>query len=269
MNIPLRFGWILPAAYVGFIAAPIFWLLRISLAPRPAPGAGFALLPPQVTLQNYAALFGPDGWGHAFGVGLLEAAGAALVAIIAALPAAYAFARFRFLGDRPLFFWLFAGRMLPAMALAGPIGGLYASLNLQDSPIALVLAHGLFNIGLAVWILEAALRNSLRPIDETAEMDGYVFPLFFFEILLPLIARPVAIAAVVCFVFSWTETAIATALTTSAARPLGARIVEAALLPGADMGLLAAAATLSLLPGAVLVWFMRRHISSGFAMGRP
>jgi glycerol transport system permease protein len=268
MKPTLRFGWILPAAYVAFIAAPILWLLRISLAPSPAPGAGFALLPPQLTLQNYAALLGPDGWGGAFGVGLLESAGAALLAVVAALPAAYAFARFRFLGDRPIFFWLFAGRMLPAIALAGPIGGLYASMNLLDSPLAVVLAHGLFNVGLAVWILEAAFSNSPRRIDETAELDGYAFPLFFFEILLPLIARSLAIAVAVCFIFSWTETAIARALTVSAARPLGARIVEAALLPGADMGLLAAAATLGLLPGAALVWFMRRHIVSGFAMGR-
>lgn len=268
MKAPLRFGWILPAIYLVLMAAPLVWLARISLSPRAGPGAGFALLPTQLTLQNYAALFARDDWSQAFGMGLMQAAGAALIAITAALPAAYGFARYRFLGDRPLFFWLFVGRMVPAAALAGPIGGLYASLNLSGSPVAVALAHGLFNVGAAVWILEAAVRNSPRRIDETAEMDGYAFPAFFVEVLLPLIAKSVAMAAAVCFTFSWTETAIASALAASASAPIGARIAEAALQPGADMGLLAAAATLTVMPGAVLVWFMRRSIASGFAMGR-
>ena len=265
MKAPLRFGWILPAVYVAFVAAPILWLVRVSLASSAPPGAGFAA---QLTFQNYAALFSRDGWSQAFGMGVVEAGGAALIAIIAALPAAYAFARYRFLLDGTLMFWLFAGRILPAAALAGPIGGLYASLNLFDTPIAVAVAHGVFNLGIAVWILEAAIRAIPRRIDETADMDGYVFAAFFFEILLPLIAKPVAIAAAVCFVFSWTETAIANALTASVSRPIGAKIAETALQPGADMGLLAAAAMLTLLPGAVLVWFMRRHIAGGFAMGR-
>jgi glycerol transport system permease protein len=37
---------------------------------------------------------------------------------------------------------------------------------------------------------------------------------------------------------------------------------------GVDWGLLTAAGTLTLLPGAVLIWFVRRHIAKGFAMGR-
>jgi len=268
MKAKLGFGWILPALYVAFIAAPLLWLARVSLAPAAAPGAGFALLPAQLTLQNYATLVSRDGWGQAFGMGLVEAAGAALIAVIAALPAAYAFARYRFLLDRALLYWLFAGRIVPAAALAGPIGGLYASLALFDTPIAVALAHGVFNLGVAVWIIEAAIRASPRRIDETADMDGYVFTAFFFQILLPLIAKPVAIAFAVCFIFSWTETAIASALTSAVSRPIGAKIAEAALQPGADMGLLAAAAMLTLVPGAVLVWFMRKHIAGGIAMGR-
>jgi glycerol transport system permease protein len=259
MKTPLRFGWIVPALYVGFIAVPIVWLARTSLAPTAAA---------KLTLDNYAALFAPGGWSEAFGMGLLEAGIGAVIAVIAALPAAYALARYRFLGDRPLFFWLFAGRMLPAAALAGPVGGFYASLNMLDTPIAVALAHGMFNVGVAVWILEAAVRNIPRRIDETAEMDGYAFAGFFLDILLPLIIRAVVISAAVCFAFSWTETAIASVLTASGARPIGPRIVEAVLLPGADKGVLAAAAMLSLLPGVVLAWFIRRHIACGMAMGR-
>lgn len=268
MKEPVRFGWLLPAVYVGFIAIPILWLVRVSLAPGAELRAGFSLFPAQATLQNYQALFAADGWMRAFGMGLVEAAGSAALAVIAALPAAYAFARFRFAADRPLLFWMFAARLVPLAAIAGPAGGLYASLGLADAPVAVALAHGLFNLPVAVWIIEAAIRASPRRIDETADMDGYIFPGFFFEILLPLIARSVAAAAAVCFILSWTETAIAGALTASIARPIGPRIAEAAMLANADLGVLAAAAVLTLLPGAALVWFMRRHIAGGFAMGR-
>jgi ABC-type glycerol-3-phosphate transport system permease component len=52
------------------------------------------------------------------------------------------------------------------------------------------LAHLLFNVPLAVWILEGFMSGMPREIDETAYIDGYSFPRFFVKIFLPLIARP-------------------------------------------------------------------------------
>ena len=77
-----------------------------------------------------------------------------VISVSAALPAAYAFSRYRFIGDKHLFFWLLTNRMAPPAIFALPFFQLYQSVGLFDTHIAVALAHCLFNIPLAVWILE-------------------------------------------------------------------------------------------------------------------
>ena len=93
-----------------------------------------------------------------------------------ALPAAYAFSRYRFLGDKHLFFWLLTNRMAPPAVFLLPFFQLYSALGLFDTHIAVALAHTLFNVPLAVWILEGFMSGVPSEIDETAYLDGYSLP---------------------------------------------------------------------------------------------
>jgi hypothetical protein len=139
-----------------------------------------------------------------------------------ALPAAYAFSRYRFLGDKHLFFWLLSNRMAPAAVFALPFFNLYSAINLFDTPWAVALAHCIFNVPLAVWILEGFVSGVPREIDETAFLDGYSFPRFFVKILVPLIASGIGVAAFFCFMFSWVELLLARTLTSVNAKPISA-----------------------------------------------
>src|SRR5204862_297818 len=82
-----------------------------------------------------------------------------LISISVALPAAYNFSRYRFLGDKHLFFWLLSNRMAPAAVYALPFFNLYSAINLFDTPWAVALAHCIFNVPLAVWILEGFVSS--------------------------------------------------------------------------------------------------------------
>ncbi|NHW17462.1 ABC transporter permease subunit, partial [Escherichia coli] len=74
-----------------------------------------------------------------------------------------------------------------------------------DTHIAVAIAHCLFNVPLAVWILEGFMRGVPKEIDETAYIDGYSFGRFFVKIFTPLIASGIGVAAFFCFMFSWVE----------------------------------------------------------------
>ena len=137
-----------------------------------------------------------------------------------ALPAAYAFSRYSFLGDKHVFFWLLTNRMTPPAVFLLPFFQLYTTLGLMDTHIAVALAHLLFNVPLAVWILEGFMSGIPREIDETAYIDGYSFPRFFLTIFLPLIKAGVGVAAFFCFMFSWVELLLARTLTSVNAKPI-------------------------------------------------
>jgi glycerol transport system permease protein len=68
--------------------------------------------------------------------------------------------------------------------------------------------------------------------------------------------------------FSWVELLLARTLTGSAAKPIAVVMTRTISASGIDWGVLAAAGVLTVLPGLVVVWFVRRHLVKGFAMGR-
>ena len=158
--------------------------------------------------------------------------------------------------------------MAPAAVFALPFFQLYSAIGLFDTHIAVALAHCLFNIPLAVWILEGFMSSVPKELDETAYVDGYGFWGFFIKIFIPTIAAGIGVAAFFCFMFSWVELLLAKTLTSVAAKPIAATMTRTASSSGYELGLLAAAGTLTILPGAVVIYFVRNYIAKGFALGR-
>jgi glycerol transport system permease protein len=130
------------------------------------------------------------------------------------------------------------------------------------------LAHCLFNVPLAVWILEGFMSGVPREIDETAWLDGYSFPRFFGSVFMPLIKAGIGVTAFFCFMFSWVELLLARTLTSVNAKPIAATMTRTVSAAGMDWATLAAAGVLTIVPGALVIWFVRNYMAKGFALGR-
>ena len=263
-----RASWLVPTLYIVFLLLPIYWLVNMSFKTNREILGAFSLLPRDPTLANYAVIFTDPSWYSGYVNSIIYVVLNTVISVAVALPAAYAFSRYRFLGDKHLFFWLLTNRMAPPAVFALPFFQLYSAFGLIDTHIAVALAHCLFNVPLAVWILEGFMSGVPKEIDETAQIDGYSFPHFFGRIFLPLIASGVGVAAFFCFMFSWVELLIARTLTTTEAKPISAIMTRTVSASGLDWGVLAAAGVLTIIPGALVIWFVRNYIAKGFALGR-
>lgn len=259
---------IVMSLYLIFLMLPIYWLVNMSLKTNMEITSGLTLWPQEITFDNYVKIFTDPSWYSGYINSLTYVIINTVLSISFALPAAYAFSRYRFLGDKHLFFWLLTNRMAPPAVFALPFFNLYSAIGLFDTPWAVALAHCLFNVPLAVWILEGFMSGVPREIDETAAIDGYSFPRFFVKIFMPLIASGIGVAAFFCFMFSWVELLLARTLTTVNAKPIAATMTRTVSAAGMDWGLLAAAGVLTILPGALVIWFVRNYIAKGFALGR-
>ena len=254
--------------YVAFLLIPIYWLINMSLKTNEEILSTFTLWPTEVTFANYLTIFTDPSWYSGYLNSITYVVMNTAISISVALPAAYAFSRYRFLGDKHLFFWLLTNRMAPPAVFALPFFQLYSSVGLFDTHIAVALAHCLFNVPLAVWILEGFMSGVPKEIDETAYIDGYSFPRFFVRLFMPLIASGIGVAAFFCFMFSWVELLLARTLTSVAAKPIAATMTRTVSASGMDWGVLAAAGVLTIVPGALVIWFVRNYIAKGFALGR-
>src|SRR6056300_171671 len=254
--------------YLMFLLLPIYWLLNMSLKTNTEILNEFTLWPRDLTLANYATILTDPAWYMGYVNSLIYVSLNTVISLAVALPAAYAFSRYHFMGDKHLFFWLLTNRMAPPAVFAVPFFQLYSSVGLFDTHIAVALAHCLFNVPLAVWILEGFMRGVPKEIDETAYIDGYSFGRFFAKIFMPLIASGIGVAAFFCFMFSWVELLLAKTLTAVDAKPIAAIMTRTQGASGIDWGFLAAAGVLTIVPGALVIYFVRNYIAKGFALGR-
>jgi ABC-type glycerol-3-phosphate transport system permease component len=158
--------------YIIFLMLPIYWLLNMSFKTTNEILGGFSAYPREFTLDSYRKIFTDPSWYGAYINSITYVAINTVISVIVALPAAYAFSRYRFLGDKHLFFWLLSNRMAPAAVFVLPFVNLYSAVGLFDTPWAVAFSHTLFNVPLAVWILEGFMSGVPK------ERDGLCRRLF-------------------------------------------------------------------------------------------
>ncbi|MBQ0831462.1 carbohydrate ABC transporter permease [Marinobacter sp.] len=254
--------------FILLLLTPVYWLLNMSFKTNQEILGGLTLWPQTFTLDNYAVIFTDPSWYNGYLNSMLYVSINVVITLSVALPAAYAFSRYKFLGDKHLFFWLLSNRMAPPAVFLLPFFQLYSSIGLFDTHIAVALAHCLFNVPLAVWILEGFMKGVPREYDEMAYIDGYSFPRFFIKVFLPMIRSGIGVTAFFAFMFSWVELLLARTLTSVDAQPIGAIMTRTIGASGIDWGVLAAAGVLTIIPGLLVIWFVRNHVAKGFALGR-
>ena len=254
--------------YFIVLFIPIYWMINTSLKTDAEILNEFTLFPQEITFEHYQEIFTSEVWRSSFMNSIIYVVLNVFITLAAAIPAAYAFSRWEFRGQHHLFFWLLTNRMAPGAIFMVPFTELYFTLRIFDTHLAVALAHCLFNIPLAVWILEGFISGIPKEIDETAFIDGYSFPRFFRKIFFPLIAPGIAVTAFFCFTFSWVELILAKALTAPAAKPVVVTLTVGIGAEGVKWGLLAAAGVLTIIPGALVVYFVRNYMTKGFELGR-
>jgi glycerol transport system permease protein len=164
-----RIGLIL---WFVFLLLPIYWLVNMSLKTNEEILGGLTLYPHTLTFANFRTIFTDPAWYNGYLNTLLYVGMNTVISLAVALPAAYAFSRYRFVGDKHMFFWLLTNRMAPPAVFLLPFFQLYQTIGLFDTHIAVALAHCLFNVPLlsGSWraSCRACPRRSTRPPTSTA-----------------------------------------------------------------------------------------------------
>lgn len=262
-----RGHWLI-VGFCAYLLLPVYWLVNMALRSNRDIVGGLEVVPARPTLANFAEIATNEVWYEGFANSLAYVGMNTVISLVVALPAAFAFSRYRFLGDKHLFFWLLTNRMAPPAVFLLPFFQLYSAFGLFDTPLAVALAHCLFTVPLAVWILEGFMSAVPRSLDEMARIDGHGLAYFFFRMFLPAIRSGIGVTVFFCFMFSWVELLLARTLTASAAKPIVVVMTRTVSASGLDWGVLAAAGVLTIVPGVAVVWFVRRHLVKGFALGR-
>jgi multiple sugar transport system permease protein len=190
-----------------------------------------------------------------------------LLAVALGTLSAYGYSRFNFKGKNDLLFFILSTRMLPPIVVTIPIFLMFRFLRLNDTHLGLILLYTVFNVSFAVWVMKSIIDEIPVEYEEAAMIDGYSRFEAFRKIVLPQAMTGIAATTVFCFIFAWNEYVFAMILTMRTAQTAPPFIPSQIDVGMIDWGVIAAGATLFVIPVAVLTFLLRKHLLRGITFG--
>jgi sorbitol/mannitol transport system permease protein len=198
---------------------------------------------------------------------ILISAGGTVLALLFAIPAAYAMAFHPTRRTRGTLLWMLSTKMLPPVGVLVPIYLLFRTAGLLDTRSGLVMIYALMNLPIVVWMLFTFYKEVPNEILEAGRMDGAKTVGEVWFLLLPLTLPGVASTGLLSLILCWNEAFWSLNLTSAGAAPLTAFIASFSSPEGLFFAKLSAASTMAVAPILVFGWFSQRQLVQGLTFG--
>ncbi|MFD8213133.1 carbohydrate ABC transporter permease [Streptomyces sp. NPDC059697] len=257
-------------AYLVFLAFPFLWLISTAFKPaRELASLHPTWIPRSPTLANFRQAFDEQPLLHAALNSLLAALGAAVVAVVIATPMAYVMARHRTLLAKAATGWVVVSQAFPFVLVIIPLFLVLKNLRLIDSLTGLITVYVVWALPFALWMLVGYVRAVPAELEEAAAVDGAGRVRTLVSVTAPLLAPGIVATALFAFISAWNEFFFALVLLkTPEKQTLPVVLTHFIGAEGvADLGPLAAAATLATLPSLVVFAIIQKRITGGMLAG--
>ena len=194
--------WLALVALAVFILGPLIVMAIWAFAGE---WTGSSLLPQVWSLKWWPDVFNQTGITDAIRLSLETATVVMLCSTVLCLPAAYAFARFRFRGRQPLLLAFLAANAFPKFGLYVSILTIFYQININNTVQGIVVIQMLETLVFMIWIPATAFQNIDRGLEEAALDAGCSRFGTFLRITLPLAAPAIAVAMLLSFVAALDE----------------------------------------------------------------
>jgi multiple sugar transport system permease protein len=273
----LRYSLILLALVVVLI--PVVWMATMAFKPVEewtAAGQSLHWLPLQPTLDNFRFIFGSSTSrlivsidqtaGRPIIASLLSASIGTVIAMICGTLAAYGVSRFDAGRNLPLA--LLQLRIFPPMAVMIPVMIMWTVLGMVDTWFGLALIYGIVTLPFSFWLMKTFFDEMPRELEEAALVEGCTRFRVFHRITLPMMMAPLASAALLVFIFNWSDYLIALLLTTKEWRTIPVYMSSlSSSMTGQLYGAKAALGLIAAVPPVVLGLAIQRYLVRGLTFG--
>jgi multiple sugar transport system permease protein len=260
-----------------FFLFPIFWILLMSFQTNDQ----ILRIPPSIvfepTLDNYLTLFTGQLQTTAgnldvaflknLGNSLLLSTGSVILSLILGVPAAYAFARFKFRLGENIAFTLLSFRFAPPLLVLLPLSLYFKQLGLTDSYFGLIWIYQLICLPLILWIVRGYFEDVSPDIEHAYRVAGHSWWTTFRKIAIPLARPGIAAAGLLAFIFAWNNFVFALILASADKQPVTVGALAFVTASGIQYGQIAAAIVLSVMPTLLLALYAQRYLVEGLSLG--
>lgn len=250
---------------------PVIWMFITSLKTE----AEIFMNPPTfyphvINTKSYIAQVetGDFNMFQSFGNSFIIASGAMIIAVILAVPASYAIAKYRFAGRGAVLLGFLVTQMLPVSVLLTPMFIMFKRMNVYNTWWSAILADATIGIPFSVLILKNYFASIPKELEEAAYIDGCGRFGAFIRVLVPVAKSGVIVCAIFSFLYAWGDLAYGmTFILDQPKRPITAGIFNFMGQYGTKWSYLSAFAIVSIIPVALIFIFMQKYIIAGMTNG--
>ena len=260
-----------------FFLFPIVWIFLMSLQTNET----ILRIPPSLAftpiIDNYTALITGqlrtaagslqlNFMQNMFNSVLLSVCSVAL-SLVLGVPAAYAFARFKFRLGEDIAFTLLSFRFAPALLVLLPLSLYFKSMGLTNTYIGLIWVYQLICLPLILWIVRGYFEDISPDIEHAYRIAGNSWWRTFTRISIPLAKPGIAAAGLLAFIFAWNNFVFALILASADKQPVTVGALAFVTASGIQYGQIAAAIIISITPTLALALYAQRYLVEGLSMG--
>jgi sorbitol/mannitol transport system permease protein len=245
---------------------PILYTIITSFKSETEAIAGFKLIP-SFTNESYAEVQSQYNYFKPFMNSVIISVGSTLLALLIAVPAAWAMAFSPTRRTKDILMWMLSTKMMPAVAVLFPMYLIFRNLGLLDSRIGITVMLTMINLPIVVWMLYTYFREIPGEILEAARMDGASLWNEIVYVLTPMAVPGIASTMLLNIILAWNEAFWTIRLTTTEAAPLTAFISSFSSPQGLFWAKLSAASTLAIAPILIMGWFSQKQLVRGLTFG--
>jgi multiple sugar transport system permease protein len=199
---------------------------------------------------------------------LIVGVGTAVLALVVAVPAAYALAKYRLRVTVVMVSALLVAQIVPSIVLATSLFIIFHWIHLVNTYPGLIIADGTYAIPFAILVLRAFLFSLPDEVMQAARVDGASEWQTFLRIVMPLARSAVITVAVFAFLNGWGDFIFAlTILNGATIVPITLGIYTYLGNFSTDWGAVMASAAFAMVPAAVMLAVAQRYIASGLTAG--
>ena len=260
-----------------FFLFPILWVFLMSFQTNQE----ILRIPPSLffepTLQNYEVLISgrletqTGTLEVRFMQNLLNsvilATSSVALSLLLGIPAAYAFARFKFRLGEDIAFTLLSFRFAPPLLVLLPLAIYFQQMGLINTYTGLIWVYQLITLPLILWIVRGYFEDISEDIEHAYRLDGNGWFKTFTHIAIPLAKPGIAAATLLSFIFAWNNFVFALILASADKQPVTVGALAFVTASGIQYGQIAAAIVLSIAPTLALALYAQRFLVEGLSLG--
>lgn len=251
------------------VVLPIFWMTVTSLKPADEiVDVNGAILPKQITLQNYVALFDLLNYAGFVKNSVLLSVVSSIVVVICSILGGYVLARYKFRGKSVLVLTFLATQIVPMILVIIPLFGLFTDLGLINTYASLGFYYILLNLPFCVITMRSFFERIPVALEEAARVDGCNKFMALIHVIIPILLPGIVAVFAFAFIGAWNEFVGSVVFTNNPEMwtiPVGLKSLIGKY--NVRWGELMAGGVLALIPTACMFMFVQKYIVAGLTSG--